>query len=59
MRTRETNLTVRVAHDELAQVQALAGAADLPVSILVRQWIRDHYRAKFGDVAPDKVKSKR
>lgn len=56
MKERDKNLNVRVRETELAQLHSLSEAADLPASTLVRQWIRDHYAAKFGDVAPSKMK---
>ena len=52
-------MVVRVDDSEVAMAHALGEAADLPVSILVRQWIKSHYAAKFGDVEPGKLKSKR
>lgn len=59
MKERTRNLVVRVDDSEVAMAHALGEAADLPVSILVRQWIKSHYAAKFGDVEPGKLKSKR
>ena len=52
MRDRSRNMVVRVDDGEIAMAHALSEAADLPVAFLVRGWIRDHYRARFGDVAP-------
>jgi hypothetical protein len=50
-RARSTVYSVRLNPDEMAAVQALAEAAGLPASTLVRSWITDRIRAEQGEVS--------
>ena len=52
MRTRETNLVVRIDEEERAKLRALEADQDENASRLVRKWIATHYRATFGEKAP-------
>jgi len=46
------NMVIRVTATELAQVHALAGDVREPIAVVVRRWIRDGYRTRFGDAKP-------
>lgn len=59
MRDRDRTLSIRLDDTELAQVHALAARRDLPVSFLFREWLRDHWRASFGDASPPPSTTKR
>ena len=48
-RARSTVYSIRLNPEEVAEVQALAEAAGLPASTLVRSWIIDHIRAERGE----------
>ena len=50
-RARSTVYSIRLNPDEVAEVQALADAAGLPASTLVRSWIIERIRAEHGDVS--------
>jgi predicted transcriptional regulator len=47
---RSTVYSIRLNPEEVTQVQALADAADLPASTLVRSWIIERIRAEHGEV---------
>jgi predicted transcriptional regulator len=49
-RARSTVYSVRLDPDEVAAVQALADAAGLPASTLVRSWIVERVRVEQGEV---------
>jgi hypothetical protein len=53
---REHLFNVRVSTEEREKLDALAGDEGESASILVRRWIRQHYAARFGDVAPTAIK---
>jgi hypothetical protein len=50
-RARSTVYSVRLNPEEVAAVQALAEAAGLPASTLVRSWIIERMRAENGEVS--------
>jgi hypothetical protein len=50
-RARSTVYSVRLNPEEVAAVQALAEAAGLPASTLVRSWIIERMRAETGEVS--------
>jgi hypothetical protein len=47
-RARSTVYSIRLNPEEVAEVQALADAAGLPPSTLVRSWIIERIRAEHG-----------
>lgn len=49
-------MVVRMTDEELAKLHALAGDLREPFSVLVRRWVRDSYRARFGEATPPDVK---
>lgn len=55
-RDRELNLNVRVTADERAKLHALADDRDLPISTLIRHYVREAYAARFGNAVPAAVK---
>jgi hypothetical protein len=55
MKERDRNLVIRIDGGERAKLKALEDAQDENASRLVRRWIREHYSAAFGDVAPRKI----
>ncbi len=48
-RARSTVYSVRLNPEEVAEVQALAAAAGLPASTLVRSWIVERIRSERSD----------
>jgi hypothetical protein len=50
-RARSTVYSIRLNPEEVAEVQALAEAAGLPASTLVRSWIIERIRAEHGEVS--------
>jgi predicted transcriptional regulator len=50
-RARSTVYSIRLNPEEVAEVQALADAARLPASTLVRSWIIDRIRAEHGELS--------
>ena len=52
MNKRDRNMVLRCNDEELAMAHALAAAEDEPVARLVRRFIRDAYRARWGNAAP-------
>ena len=50
-RARSTVYSIRLNSEEVAEVQALAEAAGLPASTLVRSWIVERIRAEHGEVS--------
>lgn len=48
---RSTVYSIRLNPEEVAAVQALAEAADLPASTLVRSWIIERVRREQGEVS--------
>lgn len=50
-RARSTVYSIRLNPEEVAEVQALADAAGLPASTLVRSWIIERIRAEHGEVS--------
>lgn len=52
MTERNRNLAVRLDDVTLDMVHALAAAEDVPVSQLIRTFIRDAYRKRFGGSTP-------
>lgn len=50
-RARSTVYSIRLNQEEVAEVQALAQAAELPASSLVRSWILERIRAEHGEVS--------
>lgn len=56
---RTGQLNLRIADSELAMLRALADDRGLSSSDVVRTMIRDAYRARFGETAPKKQKSKK
>jgi transposase-like protein len=56
---RTSLFNMRISEDERAKLAALAEKDDMPSSALVRRWIRQHYEARFGDVAPSKLGRKK
>jgi hypothetical protein len=53
------NLVVRMTKRDLAELHAVAKAEREPISIVVRRWVRESYRARFGEVVPPVPKLKR
>jgi len=51
-------MVLRVDDEELAMAHALAEAEDEPVARLVRRFLRDAYRARFGNAKPPTPKLK-
>ena len=49
MRNRETTLNMRVSEEEHDMAHALAEDEDMPVSMMLRRWIRQRYEARFGE----------
>jgi hypothetical protein len=45
-------MVVRVTDEELAKVHALAADLHEPVSVVIRRFVRDSYRARFGEAMP-------
>jgi hypothetical protein len=58
MRERDRNLTIRLDDEELAKIHALAERGDEPISFMLRRWVRDHWRATFGDATPPATRTK-
>jgi hypothetical protein len=58
MRERDRTLSIRLDDDELARLHALAETRDMPIGMLVRSWLADHWRASFGDAAPPATRTK-
>lgn len=52
------SLVVKVNDEELAKLHALANDVREPISVIVRRWLRDSYRARFGDAVPPDVELK-
>ena len=50
-RARSTVYSIRLNPEEVADVQALAEAAGLPASTLVRSWIIERIQAEHGEVS--------
>lgn len=50
-RGRSTVYSIRLNSDEVSEVQALAEAAGVPASTLVRSWIIERVRAEQGEVS--------
>ena len=50
-RARSTVYSIRLNPEEVAEVQALADAAGLPASTLVRSWIIERIRVEHGEVS--------
>jgi hypothetical protein len=50
-RARSTVYSIRLNPEEVAAVQALAEAAGLPPSTLVRSWIIERMRAENGEIS--------
>ena len=50
-RARSTVYSIRLNPEEVAEVQALADAAGLPASTLVRSWIIERIRAEHGETS--------
>lgn len=55
MKQRERNRVVKVAHDELEMLHAIADAGDESIARVVRRWIVLNYKAAFGEKAAPKV----
>ena len=58
MTKRDRNMVLRISDEELAMAHALAEAQDEPISRIVRRFIGDAYRAKFGTKTPPTPKLK-
>lgn len=58
MQQRERNLVLRVSDEELAMAHAVANADDLPISAVVRRFLRETYAARFGDTTPPRPRLK-
>lgn len=43
------NMVVQLTATELAQVHALASEHREPIAVVVRRWIRESYRNRFGE----------
>lgn len=52
MRDRDRTLSIRLDDAELARFHHLAEQEDMAIGAMVRRWLSDHWRAKFGDAAP-------
>lgn len=46
------NLVIRLTATELAQVHQIAGELREPIAVVVRRWIRETYRNRFGEAKP-------
>jgi monoamine oxidase len=57
-RERERSFTIRLDDTELAMAHALAEREDAPASVMFRRWLRDHWRAAYGDAAPPATRTK-
>ena len=47
------NMVIRMPATDLARAHALASDHNEPISVLVRRWIREAYRTRFGDTTPE------
>jgi len=45
-------LVVRLTAIEMAQVHAIADELREPIAVVVRRWIRESYRNRFGEAVP-------
>ncbi len=52
MHERKSNLVVRVDSVELDMVHAVANSQDVPISQVIRKFIRDAYGALYGTAKP-------
>lgn len=52
MHERTKNLVVRLDATELDMVHAVASAQDIPISQVIRRFIRDSYGALYGSAKP-------
>jgi hypothetical protein len=46
------NMVIQLTPIELAQVHALADELREPIAVVVRRWIREGYRNRFGETPP-------
>jgi len=53
---RTNNLVTRLDDDEIQMARELSEALDMPMTQLVRRWLRNAYVERFG-VTPPKKKS--
>lgn len=51
-------MVARVSAEELAMVHAVAADRDESISQMIRKFIRESYRTRFGDKTPPKPKLK-
>ncbi len=51
----EHNMVVRLPAETLCQLHRLADDIKEPISILVRRWIREAYRARWGESTPPDI----
>ena len=53
VRQRDTTLNLRVSDGEHEMAHRLAKDEDMPVSMMLRRWIRQRYEARFGEALRD------
>ncbi len=58
MRDRDRTLSIRLDDSELARLHHLAEEEDVAIGAMVRRWLADHWRARFGDAPPPATKTK-
>ncbi|HEX7666680.1 MAG TPA: hypothetical protein VF407_19265 [Polyangiaceae bacterium] len=46
------NMVIRLAPIEMAKVHAIADDVREPIAVVVRRWLREAYRERFGDATP-------
>lgn len=51
-------MVARVSAEELAMVHAIASDRDETISQMIRKFIRESYRLRFGEKAPPRPKLK-
>jgi hypothetical protein len=47
------NMVIQPTPIELAQVHQIANEFREPIAVVVRRWIRETYRNRFGDAKPE------
>lgn len=52
MQSRERNMVLRVSDEELGMAHAIATAENETIATVVRRFLREAYRARFGDIVP-------
>ena len=55
MQTRTRNLVLRVSDEEICKAHAIADDRGESIATIYRSWLRETYRARFGDTTPPDV----